>query len=391
MNQKIQVEKNKIEVSFVIPCLDEEETLKIAIQFARKAIEKLAVDCEIVVADNGSTDKSVEIAEALSARVIHVPSRGYGNALIHGIQEAEGEYIVIGDADGTYDFFESVAFIKKLQEEKVDIVMGSRLNGNIEKGAMPFLHRYLGTPVLSFLIRLFFGLKISDCNCGMRAFTKSAFEKMNLISGGMEFASEMLIKAGILGMKIEEIPCSLFKDKRTKTPHLKTWSDGWKHLKFIILFVPQYLILLPGWLLFVFGLVMTIILSTGKLEIGTVSFDTHFMWVSSIPLIVGYQLIWLYKFGYYFISFSGFIHRRKQENISLEKSIIFSGILFTLGIVLSGFVGIEWWHKGFGTQADIRLLMLSIDMLIISFLTVINSFMVSMMNIKILHSNNKSS
>jgi len=198
----------EIDVSIVIPCLNEEKTLGRALDMAKEAVQRSGLTGEIVVADNGSTDASQAIATGAGARVVHVKQRGYGHALIYGIRHSRGRYIVIGDADATYDFREAVPFLGALQQG-ADLVAGSRFKGGIAPGAMPFLHRWLGTPVLTFLINLFFGTRISDCNCGMRAFTRQAFEKMNLISGGMEFIGEMVIKAGIYKLKVVEIPCSL--------------------------------------------------------------------------------------------------------------------------------------------------------------------------------------
>jgi glycosyltransferase involved in cell wall biosynthesis len=225
-----------VEVSFVIPCLNEADVLSVAIGFAQEAVELLQIPCEIVVSDNGSTDGSIEIAKQLGARVVHAEGKGYGNALMSGFSQAYGKYIVMGDADGTYDFREAVLFIEKLREGNVDFVIGSRLKGNIEKDANPFLHRYLGTPVLSFLIRKLFDINISDCNCGMRAFSKEAYERLGLTCPGMEFASEMLIKSGLLKLRVVEIPCSLYKDRRNRPAHLNTWRDGWRHLKLILAF-----------------------------------------------------------------------------------------------------------------------------------------------------------
>lgn len=222
-----------MKLSVVIPCLNEKQTLAIAIGMAKDLIASVGGDGEVVIGDNGSTDGSQAVAIANGARVVAVPSRGYGNALKGGIAGSQGAIIVMGDADSTYDFREA----KKLVESVVDgadLAMGSRLRGNIEEGAMPFLHRYLGTPVLSMLIRVLFRMSISDCNCGMRAFSRTAYEKMALKSGGMEFASEMICRAGILRMKVTESPISLRKDPRDRDPHLRTWRDGWRHLKLII-------------------------------------------------------------------------------------------------------------------------------------------------------------
>jgi glycosyltransferase involved in cell wall biosynthesis len=220
------------DVSIIIPCLNEASTLPIVIEKALKSFKRLNLRGEVVVSDNGSTDGSVKVASKFGARVIHCAQKGYGNALRYGFKQAKGKYFIMGDADDSYDFSNIDKFVSELRKG-ADLVMGTRLKGTIHRGAMPWLHRYLGTPVLTFLINLFFGTRISDCNCGMRGLTKEAFEKLHLKSGGMEFASEMVIKAGIQNLKIMEIPIHFYKDKRGRKPHLKTWSDGWRHLKFI--------------------------------------------------------------------------------------------------------------------------------------------------------------
>ena len=373
----------EIEVSFVIPCLNEEKTIEKAINMAKEAIKKLNTECEIVISDNGSTDNSTKLAIEAGARVVHTTLKGYGNALIYGIKLSHGKYIVMGDADGTYNFRESVLFIEKLREGNIDLVMGSRITGNIEKGAMPYLHRYLGTPVLTYLIRRFFKIKISDCNCGMRAFTKEAFESMNLVSGGMEFASEMLIKAGILKMNVCEIPCSLYRDTRGRPPHLRTWHDGWRHLKYIMIFAPKYLYRIPGMFLLISGLASIIILTHGVWKIGNITFDYHFMFLSSLFLLSGYQILWLEIFEKYFVSFAGYFPGTERKDFNLERHLLLAVIFFITGVLIGGYLGINWIKNGQATFFEKRMFIISADVLFFSIMTLMNSFIVSMMDTKI--------
>ena len=228
-----------MKLSVVIPCLNEIQTLERAIGMAQDLIRECGSDGEVVVADNGSTDGSRDVAKRCGARVVEVPAKGYGNALRGGIAGAKGDILVMGDADTTYDFREAKVLVESV-ERGADLAMGSRLRGTIDAGAMPPLHRYLGTPVLSLLIRILYRLPISDCNCGMRAFSRQAYDRMQLQSGGMEFASEMLCRAGKLKLVVTENPISLHKDPRDRQPHLRTWRDGWRHLKLILrMFVAQ--------------------------------------------------------------------------------------------------------------------------------------------------------
>lgn len=375
---------NNIEVSFVIPCLNEEKTLKMAIDFCLEAIVTLGTKCEIIVADNGSNDRSIEIAQSLGARVVSVIEKGYGSALIGGIKQSFGKYIVMGDADATYDFREAVEFIKLLRNNDADLVMGSRLKGNIEKGAMPFLHRYLGTPVLSFLIRGFFQLKISDCNCGMRAFTRDAFNKMDLISSGMEFASEMLIKSGILNLTVKEVKCSLYKDQRDRAPHLKTWRDGWRHLKFVLAFAPKYVFYYPSFISMGLGLFLTLFIAFGRVNIDNVSFDYNFMYIGTLLFIIGYQLKWLHKFDSYYLDFIGYLKNKKTDHFNFDSYAQFSGITIFIGVVLALFSVFSWLKNNFYANGiTIRLLIFAIDFILFSIITFINALMVSMMQIKV--------
>ena len=229
-----------LELSIVMPCLNEAETLEICIKKAQAFFEKHDVHGEVVIADNGSTDGSQAIAERLNARVVPVAEKGYGNALKGGIKAAKGKYVIMGDADDSYDFSKLELFVEKLREGH-DLVMGNRFKGGVKKGAMPFLHKYLGNPVLSFIGRLFFNIKIGDFHCGLRGFSKEAFHKMKLNTTGMEFASEMIVKSKLNGLTFAEVPTILHPDGRSRPPHLNTWRDGWRHLRFLLLYSPRWL------------------------------------------------------------------------------------------------------------------------------------------------------
>ncbi len=237
----------------MIPALNEAKTLGGCIQKAQAAIRKLGVSGEVIVADNGSRDETAAVAQKAGARVVVVDKKGYGFALLGGFRAAAGQYLIMGDADESYRFDEIAVFYQKLAAG-YDFVMGNRFRGKIEEGAMPFLHRYLGTPVLTAVMNLFFGTKIGDVNCGMRGLSAKAFKKMRLKNGGMEFATEMVVKASLTGCKIAEVPCNLYRDRRGRRPHLKTWSDGWRHLRFMLLFTPNWTYLIPGGMLLGLGL-----------------------------------------------------------------------------------------------------------------------------------------
>ncbi len=277
------------ELSIIIPCLNEEKTLPIVIKKAFSSIKRLKIDAEVIISDNGSTDNSVSIAKELGARVLNCPRKGYGNALICGFSQANGKYMIMGDADDSYNFEEIDDFVKYLRQG-YDIVMGTRLRGKIEKDAMPFLHHYLGTPVLTFILNLFFGTKISDCNCGMRGITKNAFEKLNLTSAGMEFASEMIIKAGILKLSIKEIPITLYKDKRNRPPHLNAWSDGWRHLKFMLLYAPNFVFIWPAIVSFIIGSILLLLQIRGPFVFGNIYMDIHSMILGLTLSVVGISI-----------------------------------------------------------------------------------------------------
>jgi len=271
----------RVEVSAVIPCLNEELTLGLCIDKAFRGFAELGVRGEVVVADNGSTDKSVEIAQQLGARVIHERRKGYGAALLRGIAEARGEIVVMADADDSYDWTAVAPFVRKVREG-YDLVMGNRFQGGIMTGAMPKLHRYLGNPVLSWIARRAFRTDIGDFHCGMRAFTRAAFQKMQLQTTGMEFATEMVANASHQGLRIAEIPVVLYPDKRNRPPHLRSFRDGWRHLRFILTYAPDYLYLVPGILMLLPGMVLEALLARGPVIWGELYLGIHFLALGSL-------------------------------------------------------------------------------------------------------------
>ena len=367
-----------IELSVVIPCLNEEKTLPIVIEKALGSFERLKINGEVVVSDNGSTDNSVAIAEKMGARVVRCPEKGYGNALKCGFREAYGRYLLHGDADDSYDFSDIKGFVHYLRKG-YDMVIGTRIKGRIEKGAMPFLHRYLGTPVLTFILNLFFGTRISDCNCGMRGLTKKAFEKMALTSGGMEFASEMVIKAGILKLKIKEIPITLYPDKRDRPPHLNTWRDGWRHLRFMLLYAPNSVFIWPGTLLFLLGTVLMLLQINGPFRWNWIYMDIHFM---ILGLTLGVLGVTVLQMGLIIKLFSHLHNYYSQDKtiawlnkFSLEKGLVAGSIVLVLGLAVDAAIVVQWVRDGFhGTLMPraaifgLYLMFLGVSFLFFSFL-----------------------
>jgi glycosyltransferase involved in cell wall biosynthesis len=279
-----------IEITIVMPCLDEAETLAICIEKAQRFIRENNLSGEVLIADNGSTDGSQKIATNLGARVVPVAARGYGAALIGGIAAAKGKYVAMGDADDSYDFLSLLPFLIKLRAG-ADLVMGNRFTGGIGPGAMPPLHRYLGNPVLSFLGRLFYNIKIGDFHCGLRAFSREAILGLNLNTPGMEFASEMVVKASLQGLRIEDVPTKLVKDGRSRPPHLRSWRDGWRHLKFLLTFAPNWLFMVPGLMLMVAGLFGLGLLLPGDAQLGQITLGVHSLLYSAAFVLMGGQIV----------------------------------------------------------------------------------------------------
>jgi len=276
------------ELTILMPCLNEAEGVGHCIKAAQAFLDRERIEGEILVADNGSTDGSIDIALARGARVVPVDERGYGAALLGGIEAARGTFVIAGDADGTYDFAHLDPFVVKLRHG-ADLVVGNRFEGGIERGAMPFLHRWLGNPVLSFLGRLFFSIPIGDFHCGLRGFRRDRILALDLRAPGMEFASEMIVRAALAGLTITEVPTTLVPDRRSRPSHLRTWRDGWRHLRFLLLLSPRWLFLFPGAILFSLGIVVQAVLSIGPVEIGRVVLDIHTMLFAAGATVVGLQ------------------------------------------------------------------------------------------------------
>ena len=380
----METRQNQIKLSVVLPCLNEATTIKTAISLAQELIALCGMPGEVIVADNGSDDGSRQLAEAAGARVVPASRRGYGFALLAGIRGAEGEIIVMGDADATYDFREARPLVEAV-DAGADLAMGSRLRGNIEDGAMPRLHRYLGTPVLTWLLRRFFGLRISDCNCGLRAFSKSAFEHMHLISGGMEFASEMLIKAALCGMKVVEHPVSLLKDTRGRPPHLNTWRDGWRHLRFILLFAPHVTFHAPGLVLFILFGMQTLVLSLGVVTVAGRVFDYHHLFYSVPLFLIGYQLLWFTRFSAVFRRFAGLGPGGAGGKFALERWLIGGGLLMAAGVLIFVHVLVSWFAAGQGALLAVRSCVAGLTLLLGGTTTIMNALMVSMLELRFDH------
>ncbi len=346
---------NTVEVSVVIPCLNEAETIEVCVRKARGAIEGAGLSGEVLVADNGSSDGSIALAEAAGARVVHIRDRGYGNALMGGIAAAQGTYVVMGDADDSYDFNEVPRFVNKLREG-YDLVMGCRRpagGGTIMPGAMPFLHRWLGNPLFTFLARLWFGVPTNDVYCGLRGFRRDHYLRLNQACTGMEFATEMLIKSSLAKATMAEIPITLHRDgRRSRTPHLKTFSDGWRTLRFFMLFSPRWLYLVPGLLLIALGGVGYGLVYSSTTLMGA-RFGAQSLLVASLAVLMGYQAI-LFSFmsATFAVKFGLFPDderfARFKRAASLERGLLLSAALFCFGMMLIAIAVKYWYDVEFG-------------------------------------------
>lgn len=342
-----------MELTILMPCLNEAETLAICIQKAKKSLMQLGIKGEVLIADNGSSDDSVAIALNEGARVISVDLKGYGSALKHGIFAAKGKFIIMGDADDSYDFSSLDCFLGKLREG-YHLVMGNRFLGGIEPGAMPMLHKYLGNPVLSSIGRLFFNVPARDFHCGLRGFNREAILQLNLTTPGMEFASEMVVKASLSNCSICEVPTTLKPDGRSRPPHLRSWRDGWRHLRFLLLFAPNWLFMFPGIFLFISGSFGFLLLREDAIRIQNIVFDIHTLLYCSVASVVGLQMIVFSIIAHLIgaklgvlpqlIGFNAWL----LKHFTLERGIITSIFLFASGMICAFLAILDWQSLSFG-------------------------------------------
>lgn len=380
----------RLELSIVMPCLNEAETLELCIVEAQAALQEAGINGEIVIADNGSTDGSQEIARRLGARVVDVAAKGYGSALRGGIEAASGEYIVMADADGSYDFGHAPQILEKLREG-YDLVMGNRFLGGVQPGAMPWHHYWIGNPILSGIGRLFFHCPAGDFHCGLRGFRKDAIERLNLTTTGMEFASEMVIKATLNGLKVAEVPTILRPDGRSRRPHLRSFRDGWRHLRFMLIFCPRWLFVIPGAASAFAGIVlMMMLVMAGNFRIGSagqIGLSVNTMLAAGAMVLVGYQILLAGTFVRALGTLLGshptneFLDRWRQR-VSLEYGVMAGGILATVGVTLLGRATWYWRAQNFGplpAEVSIRQVIPAVILLSVGVQTVFGSFFLSVL------------
>jgi glycosyltransferase involved in cell wall biosynthesis len=379
-----------LELTILMPCLNEAETLATCINKARHYLTTNNVDGEVLISDNGSTDGSQEIAIALGARVINAPQKGYGAALIYGILNAKGKYVIMGDSDDSYDFSELGSYLQDLRNG-ADLVMGNRFKGGIKKGAMPFLHRYLGNPVLSFAGRLFFKTPIGDFHCGLRGFKQDIVERLALQTIGMEFASEMIVKASLFDLSITEVPTTLSVDGRSRPPHLRTWRDGWRHLRFLLMHSPKWLFYIPGLTLLLLGTLLMLLTLFKPFEIiKGVYFDTNTLIFASVFIIIGFSCITLGLFTRTYATEEGFLPKSKLDDkvekfFKLEIGIFIGAFVFLCGVIGAFYSFYIWKQAHFGRLdygAILRIVVPSSTLILVGTQLLFSSFFLGILRIK---------
>jgi hypothetical protein len=371
-----------------MPCLNEAETIAVCIKKAQGYMERRGISGEVLIADNGSTDGSQAIAEGLGARVVPVAEKGYGSALLGGIKAAKGRYVIQGDADDSYDFSDLDPFIEKLREGYA-LVMGNRFKGGIKPGAMPPLHRYLGNPVLTGFGRLFFNSPVGDFHCGLRGFDRQAVVGLGLTSSGMEFASEMVVKATLQGLKIAEVPTTLSPDGRSRAPHLRSWRDGWRHLRFLLLFSPRWLFLYPGASLMAVGLGSMIWLLPGPRQLGGLTLDVHTLVYSAAAIVCGFQAVAFAVFAKIYAIDAGLLPADPRiaklgDLFSLEIGLIIGALLLLGGLGVSIFAVEFWGRSEFGDldpTVSMRIVLPGATALILGLQIIFSSFFFSVLEL----------
>lgn len=387
--QEVDEGTGSVELSVVMPCLNEAETVATCVQKAISFFLLHGVNGEVIVADNGSSDGSQSLAAAAGARVVPVAQRGYGSALMGGILAARGRYVIMGDADDSYDLAGLGPFLDRLRVG-ADLVMGNRFRGGIARGAMPLLHQYLGNPVLSFIGRLFFGSKIGDFHCGLRGFNRDSVLQLGLQATGMEFASEIVVKATLAGQRIEEVPTTLSPDGRSRPPHLRSWRDGWRHLRFLLLFSPRWLFFYPGLIMLVVGLIVGAAIIPGPLSVGGVKLDVDTLAATSALVTIGLQAILFAIFTSVYASNEGFLPpsatvERLLRVWTLERGLAV-GVVLGLAGIAGGIASLAfWWGATFGRlpyDSVLRLVLPSTTALVLSCQIVFGTFFLSILGVR---------
>jgi len=372
----------------VLPCLDEAETLATCVRKARASMEALGVVGEVVVADNGSTDGSQAIARAEGARVVDVAEPGYGAAIMGGIEGARGELVIMADADDSYDLANLGPFVDALRDG-AELVMGNRFKGGIEPGAMPALHRYVGNPVLTFIGRLFFHSPSGDFHCGMRGFRREMILDLGLRTTGMEFASEMVVKATLQNVRIAEVPTTLRPDGRTRAPHLRTWRDGWRHLRFLLLYSPRWLFLYPGIVVLVAGLCLGIALLPGPINVGSIGLDVNALIYAMVMVLIGAQAIMFSVFARAFAMNEGLLPpsagiERAFRVMTLERGLLVGLLVLSVGVGFTVYSIANWGSRDFGaldTRDAIRVVVPGATALVLGFQLILSSFFLSILGL----------
>jgi glycosyltransferase involved in cell wall biosynthesis len=380
---------DELEVTVLLPCLNEAETLEVCVRKALTSLAELGVEGEVLVSDNGSTDGSQDIARAAGARVVHAPIRGYGGALLNGIDQARGKYIIMADADDSYDLSNLGPFVEGLRAGH-DVVMGNRFRGGIAPGAMPFLHRYLGNPVLSWLGRALIGMKgIKDFHCGIRGFRRDRIRELDLCMPGMEFASELVVRASLSGYDMTEVPTTLQPDGRSRPPHLRTWRDGWRHLRFLLVFAPRRTLVWPGFVLFLLGVLGTATLAFGPRTIGGVEFDINALAYTCVTVLVGAQLVLFGAYAEMYGRFEGLVRDhdlgRWVRWLSFERCVALGLSLIGLGLLGTILAVTHWSETGFGNldpRGTIRLVLPSATAIALGMIVVFAGLFSSLLTLR---------